>query len=144
MTNSTTTKPDTRKLAIAMRRIRKLDELTDQAFDHTVGGPCLFPQDRAPVVSGLHEAIKGAAEDLYAAFHPTPDPATDTSTEIEKDIAAEVREKLLEKLSQIRNAPGAIICFEVKDREFRVRVDIQHDENEAVFYRSLGVAREVV
>jgi hypothetical protein len=128
MTNSTTTKINTRKMSIAVRRIRKLDELSDQAFDHTAGGPCLFPEDRAPLVSGLHEAIKGAAEDLYAAFHPAPDPSADTSTEFERGIAAEVSEKLLEKLSQIRNAPGASIDFVVKDRAFRVRVDIEHDE----------------
>ncbi len=144
MTNSTKTKLDTRKLAIAVRRIRKLDELSDQAFDHTVGGPCLFPEDRPPLVSGLHEAIKSAAEDLYSVFHPAPDAAADTSNELERDIAAEVGVKLLEKLSQIRNAPGASIGFVVNDRAFRVRVDIEHDETEAVFYNSLGGVREVV
>ena len=60
------------------------------------------------------------------------------------ELAAEVSATLREKLSQIRNAPGASIGFEVKDRAFRVRVDIEHDETEDVFYSSLSGVRGVV
>lgn len=77
----TQAKLNTRKLALAVRRIRNLDELADQIFDPKTSGPQIFQKDLAPLASGLHEAIKGAAEDLYAVFHPAEEP-TDTIASI--------------------------------------------------------------
>lgn len=69
MTNST--KINKHKLAIAVRRIRNLDEISDNLFALGEGQTFLFPEDRAPFVAALQQAYKGAAEDLYAVFHPT-------------------------------------------------------------------------
>ena len=70
MTDSTKTEINTSKLSLAVRRVRNLDELADQMFDPQNGGPHIFQEDRALLVRGLHESFKGAAEDLYAVFHP--------------------------------------------------------------------------
>lgn len=65
-------------------------------------------------------------------------------TKFETDLANDVGKQLCEKLSQIRNAPGASIGFFVSRGAFRVRVSIEYDEHEAVFYNSLSGVRGVV
>lgn len=58
------------KLGVLVKRIRNLDEISDNLFVPGQGQPFLFPEDRAPFVAALEQAYKGAAEDLYAFFHP--------------------------------------------------------------------------